>query len=473
MGATQTTMQAGPASACDTRKKVLVTGGSGLLGRPLVKELTDRSFAVSSLTARSWHNNHPRVQALFKELGVTSYMLDLSIDVEQAGQGLRELIRSGGFDLVINLAADRGGVKFDGATMLMNSPTLNTQLPACLSSIAAEEGVPVFLISTEYVWTGRDNTEDGYPAVPVGTDDRFVKKAGAPYAVQKHMAEALAEERRVQIPSGDSITIIRLPVLYGELISPLEDGTATASIHNFLTENSWKHDTWQRRYPTYAGDAASAIAALARKRLSEGLLHPVYNYGAQTTMSKFDFMAMFAREADLPVECVQQQDASLLDEKKRPPFDVRLDIRQTRQELEHISDWCEPRQLDGSLIRELFFGMFAEGIRCKRTQLDNHISESTLARTDALFDPTRRERLRSSATFSIAKTCEPAHGEASVRSKPATNATASPVWLPTSAAMSRFQEFRARHSHSAWRLKHTSQAGCGRTWLRQHVPREC
>jgi len=462
MGAAQPAMKAGPASPGNTRKKVLVTGGSGLLGRPLLKELIDRNFAVTSLSAKSWQNKHPKVQALFHALGVESYTLDLSVDVEQAGQGLRQLIQSGGFDLVINLAADRGGIKYDGTKMTMNNHMLNTQLPACLADIAAELGVPVFLISTEYVWSGRGNTEEGYPAVPVGSDDRFVNDAGAPYAVQKRKAEALAGEKRVRLATGDSITIIRLPVLYGELISPLEDGTATQSIQNFLTENTWKHDTWQQRYPTFAGDAASTIAALARKRLSVGLQYSIYNYGAQNATSKYDFMAIFATEADFPVEYVQPQDASTLEESKRPPFDVRLDIHQTREELLSVDDWCEPRGLDGQIIRDLFFGIFADGICAKREELDKAALESWASCEITRQNAVGRRWPRNNTLLNLKKDHDATGIDDNETEKTAISATAR---LALSVSNVTFQRLHVKQIESRRRCRCTGKLGRRRTWL--------
>lgn len=371
------------------QKKALITGGGGLLGRQLVGELVNRGFAVESVSSRPWSKLHPYLQRLFKKLDVISHELDLEVDLrENDAQRLRTLLERGGFDLVVNLAADRGGVKYDGVPMKMSNSVLNTQLPACLADLAAELGVPVFLMSTEYVWTGRDNGPEGYPAVEVGKDSRFVGETGAaPYALQKVAAERLALQKRVSIKGGDSITVIRAPVLYGPMLSRLEDGTASSSINDYFGENSYRHDTWQRRYPTNAMDLAFVIGALASKRLGpKGLERIVYHYGAQESVSKFEFMRRFLEVAKLPVDALRAEDAGERPQEKRPPFDVRLDIDATRQELTAVDDWREPGHLGAKTIGEVWIPHFEEEIAAqqqtsngpprKRAKQENGISKS-------------------------------------------------------------------------------------------------
>lgn len=370
---------------------MLVTGASGLLGRPLVKELVDRNLEVASLTSRPWERNHQIVQELFTACGVKHYTLDLYADAERGGPDLKSIIRSGGFDLVINLAADRGGVKFGGIKMAMNNYTLNTELPACLADIASELGVPVFLISSEYVWSGRGNSEQGYPAALIGTDDRFVGEVGSPYAIQKYQAEVLSERKLVHLGSGASITFIRIPLLYGKLITALEDGTACSSINNFLSTNTWRHDTWQRRYPTDAADAAFAVAALAKKRLEGGLRDSVYNYGSQARTSKYEFLATFAMEAGLPVEEVRSQNVGTFEEKKRPPYNVMLDINKTREELLSVGDWREPAVLCSQRIREVYIDWFADAIERRKLQQPTEVSKSQSEAPRRLSRPVPRE----------------------------------------------------------------------------------
>lgn len=332
------------------KPRVLVTGCTGLLGRPLVAELAKRGMAITSVSSKPLNQLHPEVQMLFIRHSVSHYAVDLVFDTQEGKlERLQALIDSEVVDLVINLAADRGGMKWDGKKGTMNCPCLNTDLPRLLAEYSARTGMRVFHISTEYVWSGEGNTAEGYPAAAIGSDSRFVKDSlGTPYAVQKRKAEEL-----VAATEGHSLTIFRVPVLYGYMLSSLEDGTASNAITNYLGENNASHDTWQRRYPTAAADAAAVLAAMAWKCLrpeSPGLDHSVYNYGAQQCVTKYDFVKLFADSAELNRRIKSDSaDKKLPDQ--RPPYDVRLDISAIRKELVAEGDWVEPSVLDGQTVQ--------------------------------------------------------------------------------------------------------------------------
>merc|ERR1712224_437414 len=143
----------------------------------------------------------------------------------------------------------------------------------------------------------------GYPADEVDENDQRFVKNGAPYAVQKRDAE----KALLDFPK---VTILRIPVLYGPMLNATEDGMAGQSIKNFLTENTWKHDMWQRRYPTYSPDVAYILAALSQKFCESDLMKRVYHYGAQESVSKYEFMALVAKNVGLSSDLIAKEDAS-------------------------------------------------------------------------------------------------------------------------------------------------------------------
>lgn len=344
--------------------KVLVTGATGLLGRPLIRELRRRGFQVVSLSSRPLDKLHRDVQSLFASLRVPHLGVDLKADVESSeGSQLQRAIKDYGVDLVINLAADRGGQKWDGETKKMNNSVLNTTLPACLARIVNLQQCRLFHISTEYVWSG-DGNQNGYPPVAIGQDSRFVQDdKGAPYALQKRAAEEV-----LGAEGGKLVTIIRLPVLYGPMLNSLEDGTCSTSISNFLADNNFLHDTWQRRYPTCSEDCAFVISALATKAFCGHLQHSVYNYGAQQSVSKYDFMKLFAETVHLPVDRIKAENAELRTE-KRPPYDVQLDIRATKEELRATGEWVQPRRLHAATIKSIWLPFFTPEVEALRGQI--------------------------------------------------------------------------------------------------------
>lgn len=347
------------------QRRILVTGGTGLLGRPLVEELSKRGFAVATISTNTFDRMHAKVKQKFVENNVATICLDLAADVkENDGQQLCNIIEADRIELLINLAADRGGVKWDGSQRKMNHPTLNVGLPQKLAQISQDTGLAVFHISTEYVFSGEGNSETGYPALPVSREDnRFVKPSrGTPYALQKFEAEEFLKGR-------DRITMIRIPVLYGEMNSPLEDGTASASINNFLGDNTFQYDTWQRRYPTCAEDVAYIISSLAYKHFQSGLSSQIYHYGAQKCVSKYDFVDLFARTAGFYGNQLNQLEVHSEDvsekrpREKWPPYDVRLDHSATQSELGDL--WREPRELTEAEINRVWLPHF-------QSQVDDH-----------------------------------------------------------------------------------------------------
>lgn len=341
----------------DRQRHVLVTGGTGLLGRPVVQELVRRGFRVVCMSSKDVDRLHPDVQKLLADVGVTHVGLDLAMDVQNSGgKALREAVVANNIELIINLAADRGGVTWDGTKKAMNHAILNTELPGCLSAMATELGLQVLHVSTEYVWGGDDNSDGGYPATPIGEDGelRFVQDdLGAPYALQKRNSE-------IRVAGNPLCTVLRLPVLFGPMVNALEDGTASRCIDNFLNSNDLKHDTWQHRYPTCTLDVAFVIGALASKLFREGLQKCVYNYGAQTSLSKHGLLVLFSEAAGLRTRQVLSEDLGAFAAGKRPPFDVRLNIVETRNELE--DDWREPQTVDQNTVKEVWLPFFASRV---------------------------------------------------------------------------------------------------------------
>ena len=269
---------------------------------------------------------------------------------------------------VVNLVADRGGVAQPGRTAAMNNEFVNIRLPTILvEAVANARGtgagsLPVLHLSTEYVWSGDNNTVDGYPAVAVGTDQRFVGNAAAPYAKQKREAESSLYKNSRNVP----LVVLRVPVLYGWMFKLTEDGTAGQSINDFFNKNDWAHDTWQRRYPTDAADVGHIVAALVIKMRNNSLNKApvagdnvrIYHYGSQASVSKYDFMKWFVEgcnNSTMPASKIKRDDVGKKSIDKRPPFDVKLDLSETRAELQeqtenNVALWREPSGLNTSKL---------------------------------------------------------------------------------------------------------------------------
>jgi len=357
-----------------THIRVLVTGGTGLLGRPLVRELCQHGFIVHTISSKSFKDLHPEIQHCFGKYvetrTLTHHNLDLSVDVgSDNSKGLLGLLKEGQFDVVMNLAAERGSKMLDTGKRKLNNVVLNTLLPEKLGEFADHMNFHLIHISTEYVFSGQHNDDYGYPPISV-VDDENVKRWAPgntqnPYALEKWEAE-------YQLRDCRQCTIVRVPVLYGHMIHGLEDGTACDSIQNYLKKNDWKHDTWQKRYPTDCEDVAYMLSQLTIMYLTFGLESKIYHYGGQKSKSKFKFMELFKETMGLDRQ-IQPEDKGEVPKDKRPPKDVKLNISHFRTEFVRkmgMSKWREPTEMNHDVVSKIWGPHFFDQLPGHKTGRD-------------------------------------------------------------------------------------------------------
>jgi len=160
------------------------------------------------------------------------------------------------------------------------------------------------------------------------------------------------------------------------MLHPLEDGTASSLIGNYLGENDWSHDTSQQRYLTDADDVAFILSALIQKRLESGLGSCVYHYGAQKSISKYQFMELFKMAARLPLE-ISACNAEEQSENQKFSQDFKLCIEKTRSELSEYGSWREPKNLDIATVKKVWVPHFHESISQKSQNAAKLISVLT------------------------------------------------------------------------------------------------
>jgi len=335
--------------------KVLVLGGTSLLGRPLIHELIARGFSVTCMSSKEFQDLSSVVQRLLSRLNVEHIKIDLLADLSKRGTPqLKKVLQTGGFDLVVNLICKTGT-----SDAVMNAARLlNVELPGCLAKLVDGLSVKAIHVSSDCVWSGRGNNKNGYPAVEVGSDPRFMESgAGDPYTRQKRAAEE-------KVKTSANVTVIRVPgLLYGPMAHPDECCIVSESLRNLLGENNQFHDNRQKFYPTSTWDSAHVIASLARKLMIEGLVQKVYHYGSQESMTKYELMSLFARALGLPMARVKKGNVSKqTGPGKVPPQDVKLDTFRSHVELVHEGDWREPSVLDESVVEALWHPHFGPDI---------------------------------------------------------------------------------------------------------------
>jgi len=289
------------------------------------------------------------VQKMIQKLGVHFIQLDLSHNDEVTMSVLEANIKAA--NLVINLVADRGGTRSDGVRRLGNNPWLNTGVAVTIATLCDAVSVPMMHLSTDLVWRGEENFEEGYPPVEIGEDPRFLDETGSHplYVMQKMQAEK-------GLLGYECVTILRCPVLYGAMLGSLEDGSASEGIANLLGKNDNVYNQYEVRYPTCADDVACVLGALARKRLNSGLQKRVYNYGAQKPVSDYAFMELFKQAVCLELE-LKSNDTDQSSE-NRQVKGRKLCIQETKAELLEEEDWHEPRNLDFHDVKTIWVPHF-------------------------------------------------------------------------------------------------------------------
>lgn len=288
--------------------KVLVLGGTGILGRPLVAELSRRGLRVTALSSTSYGAMPQETAALMGSVNCDHVHLDVADDITKSGgMLLRETVQANNFRVVVNLVSNHGGEWPEAKERQLLHPNLNTDLQSCLEALAEECGTKVIHISRESNWSSD--------------------------------AHVLRECDEGTAAAAELTTRIRVPALFGPLVRAGEGGMAAAAVSNFLKGNTWDYDDAQQRYPTRASDCAFVLGALVEKALRTDLSGRSYVYGSQHGLTAFGFMEMFSRATDLPIERLRRDvsDSDVHQDAERPATAL------LRAELGE--DWREPAAL--------------------------------------------------------------------------------------------------------------------------------
>lgn len=259
-------------------KTVLVTGGSGLLGRQV----------VSALAAEGWQVVAPTHAAC---------------DLIQP-EAVRGLLESVCPALIVNCAAERHPDACEAEDTSVRA--LNVDLPVGL----ATWGIPLLHISTDYVFDGRNAPyETDAPRCPLNA-----------YGRQKAAAEAAIEA----LPH---VLILRVPLLFGPT-PDLRASAATVLAANLLAAKGAcvLMDDLAIRYPTFTPDVARQIAALAPNvgRSLNGIFH----YSAEESMTKHLMALTMAPLIGCdPAQCLPDHRPPTVPR----PYDCHLSVRRLQQ----------------------------------------------------------------------------------------------------------------------------------------------
>ncbi|XP_002741389.1 methionine adenosyltransferase 2 subunit beta-like [Saccoglossus kowalevskii] len=267
-------------------KRVLITGASGLLGRPVLKEFTNASWEVLGLA-------FSRATGSLKKVDIT--------DEEQVRNVMKEFKPS----VVVHSAAERRPDIVEKQEEVTKK--LNVDTTAMIARLCGEFGAFMLYISTDYVFDGKN--------APYQVDAQ-------PNPLNKYGRSKLDGEKA----TSDNLTesaILRIPILYGE-VEKLSESAVTILFQAVQDTN--KPATmcdYQKRYPTHVNDIAVIIRKLAEKRLQDPSIKGIFHYSSNELMTKYSMAMTMAEIFNIPSQhIVADKEPS----KGTPrPYDVHLD----------------------------------------------------------------------------------------------------------------------------------------------------
>lgn len=231
-------------------KTVLITGASGLLGRPLVKAFQTASWNVTGLA-------HSRASGDLLNVDLTDTLHTEKIVKERKPH------------VIVHSAAQRFPDKVEKDYDA--SYALNVTASKNLAALADSVGAAFIFISTDYVFDGRN---------PPYSED------AKPNPLNKYGKTKAEAEQAVLTVKPDAI-VLRVPVLYGGEEYATE--SAVSVLCQLLNDRS-KHvkaSDYEIRYPSHTEDIAFIVVQLAERRLQDQSVSGVYQWCGLEPLTKY------------------------------------------------------------------------------------------------------------------------------------------------------------------------------------------
>jgi dTDP-4-dehydrorhamnose reductase len=249
--------------------KVLVTGGSGLLGRAVCRELRGDGFDVVG-TALS------RLAEGLVRLDVTSHSA-VSACVDDVGPGV-----------VIHCAATRKPDVCEGDPE--TTRRLNVDASRWVARAAAKAGAWMVHISTDYVFDGA--------SPPYFPDSR-------PNPLNAYGVSKLQSELAVQEVGGDSC-ILRVPILYGR-VETLDESPIGVIAEQVISGKQMAFDHWATRYPTNTADVGFVLTRMIEHKINNPTFRGIVHFSGDEPFTKFEMAKVICDVLGIPKENISPQ----------------------------------------------------------------------------------------------------------------------------------------------------------------------
>ncbi|KAI7902061.1 uncharacterized protein BX663DRAFT_511628 [Cokeromyces recurvatus] len=251
--------------------KAVITGASGLLGRPTVKAFQQAGWDVIG-TAFSRAKN-----------GLVKLNLTDASAVE-------EFLKEQKPNVLVHCAAERRPdvAEQDHEGVLR----LNIETPRCLATICKELGIMLIYISTDYVFDGKNP--------PYEVDDK-------PNPLQFYGKTKLGGEEAIKSVYPEAV-ILRVPILYGKTEYNSESAV------NILIDVVLNHDKPATvdnvgvRYPTNVQDVARVLKDLAVAKLEKHKdIQGIYHFSGEECMTKYQICEVLSNVLNVPMDHLTAQ----------------------------------------------------------------------------------------------------------------------------------------------------------------------
>ena len=272
--------------------KVLVTGGSGLLGKALLREASAQDIAIVGT-----YNSNPCAGGI-------------EVDITQSAQ-VRAAIQSVAPDCVIHTAAFTDVDRCEAETR--RAWRVNALGTKNVVEASREFDARVIYISTDYVFDG----ENG----PYSEEDLT-------HPINVYGQSKLAGERFTLVDPHNAVA--RVCVLYG----PRKPNFVTWVIDSLRANRHIHVVNDQYGTPTYVGNCALALLRMCERRLTG-----IYHVSGREQLNRYDFARAIADIFGLNEKLISVTTTDRLQQRARRPMNSSLRVQKAERALEmHMAD---------------------------------------------------------------------------------------------------------------------------------------
>lgn len=245
-----------------TMKRVVITGASGLLGRPVFRECSAVSNWEVTGTALS-------------RAGHGLARVDLS-----AIESIPAFLDTCRPEAIIHSAAERRPDVSEKDPE--GTRRLNVEATAAIAAWAKRNDAYLIYISSDYVFDGtRPPYTPDAPTCPINT-----------YGQSKLDGEHAIRD------AGAMAAFLRVPILYGSVES-LAESSVTVLAQNMLkargTGKKLPMDHWAIRYPTLTDDVAVVLRQMVERQFARDDMTGIFHWSGSEPMTKYDMALVFAK----------------------------------------------------------------------------------------------------------------------------------------------------------------------------------